>query len=61
MGILDSSTVSIDKKNIDLIISDIIDLSNDEKEYIKENMVEISQGVDSYYPLKTVAKKSQSL
>lgn len=57
MGILDSSTVSIDKKNIDLIISDIIDLSNDEKEYIKENMVEISQGVDSYYPLKTVAKK----
>lgn len=57
MGILESSFISIDKKNIELILSEIISLTNEDKEYMKENMVEISQGASSYYPVKTVVRK----
>ncbi|MBO0420051.1 hypothetical protein JZO80_07720 [Vagococcus fluvialis] len=60
IGLLDSKLEKGEKDNLDLIISNIEELSDEEKEYISESLVEISQGRDSFYSIQTISKKINS-
>lgn len=58
MGLLDTSVIKATiKDSIEMVITDIQFFSDDEKQYIEENLVEIAKGRDSNFPVKTIAKK----
>ncbi|MCT3086237.1 hypothetical protein EFN80_00150 [Lactococcus lactis] len=57
MGLLDSVKITLQKKNKEIIISNVESLSKEEKDYMIENLVAISQGRGSFYSHKTIAKK----
>lgn len=48
---------SLSDSEIELLISDISSLTQDEKKFIENHLVEISKGLGSPYPVKTIANK----
>lgn len=60
MAILNSRVVKIKNSRKSLIISNVDHLTDDDCDFFKKNLVEISQGRESGYTVQVIAKKLQN-